>query len=157
MGNKRPRSPFPQPRSQPVALLILLLWSAAVSADPPEYQIEALGTLGGPYSRARAISSLGRIVGEAYTSGNVEHAFLWQNDAMSDLGTLGGQRSRAFDINISGQAVGWAQNATGTTKPALWQSGQPIELPTLGGASGTAWAVNDSGRAVGNAFLSQST
>ena len=55
-----------------------------------------LGTLGGLYSAAYAVSDAGVVVGKADTETfGQTHAFAWQNGAMTDLGTLGGANSLA--------------------------------------------------------------
>ena len=62
-------------------------------------QLQPLGTLGGTWSRAVAISGTGQVVGTSATaetdsSGDeLFHAFLWDQQTMLDLGTLGGPTS----------------------------------------------------------------
>jgi len=136
-----------------LAGVFALICSMGMTAEALQYRIEALGTLGGSFSRARSINNNGQIVGESYTSGGVEHGFSWQSGAISDLGTSGGIRSRAMDLNSQGHAVGWSNNASGTTSPALWKDGQINELPTLGTAGGGAWGINDHDAVVGNAYV----
>ena len=121
-----------------------------------QYQIEPLGSLGGNYSRAMAISNSNLVAGYAYTPDSVEHAFLWQNGSMSDLGTLGGATSRAYDVNQAGQVAGWAANTLGQARPIVWNGAAIQELPTLGGPAGAVRGINDSGHAVGNAYLTSS-
>jgi probable HAF family extracellular repeat protein len=84
--------------------------------DPPTgpaYTVVDLGTLGGTYSHAYDINNFGQIVGDSTTSGGVGHAFLWENNSMTDLGTLA-SGSIAFAVSdgeviagASGQAVRW--------------------------------------------------
>jgi len=139
-----------------VTLAVLVF---CAGSEARQYRAEPLGSLGGGYGRARAMSSTGYAVGEALipVQGTVEHAFRWYDGVMLDLGTLGGGRSRALDVNVAGCAPGWAQNAAGATRPVYWDSyGSIHELPTLGGRAGTAWAINDYGTMAGNAYISDS-
>jgi probable HAF family extracellular repeat protein len=62
-----------------------------------------LGTLGGTSSGAYGINNAGQVMGTAFTSGGVKHAFLYSEGSMSDLGTLGGTHSEATGINPSSE------------------------------------------------------
>ncbi len=71
-----------------------------------------IGTLGGNYSRGRAINNRGRVVGDAATTDNSSHAFLYRNGKMIDLNDLipagsGWVLNSATDINDAGQIVGY--------------------------------------------------
>ena len=79
-----------------------------------------LGTLGGDNSSAKALNDRGQVVGRSGTVANLpdnlppdtyDHAFLWQDGAMTDLGALGGTYSVAEAINIRGWVVGASTNA----------------------------------------------
>src|SRR5260370_26017069 len=76
--------------------------SSKVFAQPTD-----LGTLGGTFSGAIAVSNSGQVVGESTTAGDTEnHAFSWTaGGGMVDLGTLGGTTSVAFAVNGSDQVV----------------------------------------------------
>lgn len=128
------------------------------------YRITDLGTLGGSFSRANAINSLGQIVGGSYNAtpdpampGSHEtRAFLWQHGVMTDLGTFGGADADQFGgnvtgatgINDKGQVVGGAtynavidpacgdENGAITCNHAfLWAKGKMTFLGTLKGVT----------------------
>jgi probable HAF family extracellular repeat protein len=70
----------------------------------------AMTNLGGVNANAENINDLGAVVGES-TVGASLHAFLWQNNIMTDLNTLidpasGWTLNLALHINDSGQIVG---------------------------------------------------
>ena len=108
-----------------------------------------LGTLGGHFSYARAISDDLRIVGYSLLSDEATHrATLWQNGATLDLGTLGGTNSQASDINSLGHVVGVADTATNEPHACLFTldvNGNVLgrtDLGTLGGGYSYAYGVN---------------
>lgn len=75
-----------------------------------------IGTLGGSFTRVYDMNDLGQIVGQSeknntsFIDGKAEqHAFLWQNNVMTDLGALVG------DLGFSGIEV-WQQALTITVK-----------------------------------------
>jgi probable HAF family extracellular repeat protein len=76
-----------------------------------------LGTLGGPYSLAYDINDSRQIVGEAYLSEDVDHAFVYADGIMTDLNTLtpgsGWTLTQARAINDLGQIVGYRINPSG--------------------------------------------
>lgn len=140
--------------------------------------VTTLGTLGGSWSQAFGINSTGQVVGAAYITGDVEHAFFWSNGKIQDLGTLGGSWSYATAINSAGQVVGgsstssgemhaigtpWsyatainsAGQVVGSSHPAsgqsafLWSNGEMQYLGTLGGNYSYANGINSAGQVVG--------
>jgi probable HAF family extracellular repeat protein len=72
-----------------------------------------IGTLGGVYSRANAISDLGMAVGFAYDDSNDAKAFRWTDSGgLEDLNDLidpasGWELVEAWDVNGHGDIVGW--------------------------------------------------
>ena len=54
-----------------------------------------LGTLGGSYSRAHAISPEGHIVGYSETAAGNQRAFVWRDGKMYNLGAWAGLQHRA--------------------------------------------------------------
>jgi probable HAF family extracellular repeat protein len=113
---------------------------------------EDLGTLGGSYSYATAISDSGQVVGYATTTSGETHAFLYDNGSMTDLGTLGGSYSYATDINDLGKVVGYSITTSGDTRAFLYANGSMTDLGTLGGSHSIANDINDSGQAVGTSY-----
>jgi len=60
------------------------------------YKIADLGILGGAASDGWGLNNAGYVVGVPYLGGDAaQHAFLYNQDSMTDLGTLGGQNSWA--------------------------------------------------------------
>jgi probable HAF family extracellular repeat protein len=128
-----------------------------------------LGTLGGEFSRASAISDRGWIVGssglKAYGS---RHAFLYRNGRLEDLGVPDGfERSDAKGINTEGMIVGEVSTITGSgflridvdSRAYRCREGRWSDLNRLSDLSHTglnrlltAAAVNDRGQIVGDAL-----
>ena len=127
------------------ALSVFVSLAGASGPTPPLFTMIDLGSLGGSYSAAQAISNNGQVVGESNA-----HAFYWtQATGMMDLGTLGG-RSSALGVNDGGQVFGLYYTATGYTRVFSWnQTSGMIDLGTLGGSSTTANGMNASGQIVG--------
>src|SRR5262249_7847583 len=60
------------------------------------------------------------------------HAFLWQNDTMTDLGTLPGDfSSGATGINENGLIVGNSCDVNGNCRAFVWEGGVMTDLNTL--------------------------
>src|SRR5256886_12732247 len=126
-----------------VVTLLLLLATAMVTmsatigtASTTSVNVRNLGALpGSVYSIAVGINDHGQVVGLSDS-----HAFLWQNDTMTDLGGGG-----ANGINNLGQAVGGSG-----TRAVLWEDGAVTDLGTLPGDDySVAYAIKDAGQVVG--------
>jgi probable HAF family extracellular repeat protein len=130
-----------------------------------------LGTLGGDFSAAGAVSNKNQVVGGSATASGDEHAFLWtpggtdgvlSNLQMKDLGTLGGTFSRAAAVNVRGDVVGVSTTSSGFLHAFLWTPGgshgipsnpQMKDLGTLGGDSSEANAINREGEVGGSSAI----
>jgi len=97
-----------------LALLATVAWSQTLTW---------LGTLGGDWSEAIAVSADGSVVvGVAKNAAGQPRAFRWtRTGGMEDLGTLGGSESAALDVSWDGSVVvGWAQDAAGRRWAFRW-------------------------------------
>ena len=148
----RPDDPLPTaPRvTLPVAPRAAVLGASVIV-------LPTLGGTGQPSSND--INDAGQVVGSAFTSGNVEHAFLWTpGQGMRDLGNVW---SYATAVNNAGQVVGESGRPTGASHAFLWTpSGGMQDLGSLWGGGGPLWVeaeaarsgaadINDAGHIVG--------
>ena len=137
-----------------------------------------LGVLPGGYrSEAVAINGRGQVVGTSNVADRTQHAFVWQNGAMTDLGRAAGviginERGQvliparrhaviwdngvvrrlalsAAAFNDAGQVVGAKRLSNGGRHAALWTKGRVRDLGTLGGKQSEAVAINNRGLVVG--------
>ena len=81
------------------------------------------------------INNQGQVVGTAGLPADTDssfHAFLWQNDVLTDLGTLPGDVGSSGDgINSKGQVVGGSFDVDGNFRAFLWENGVMMDLNTL--------------------------
>jgi probable HAF family extracellular repeat protein len=119
-----------------------------------------LGNLGGTYTQAGAINSLGEIVGQSTSDNGQMRPFLWNPNpapgALTDLGFFAGVDIQAEDRNASGTIVGAVRSTATTLQTAfVWRAGVFALLPDLGappagdGIVSYATGVNDAGVIVG--------
>jgi len=119
----------------------------------PIFTMVDLGTLGGPYSIARAVNNAGQIAGTSnYSLTGPQHAVIWAGDGPQDLGTLGGQSqptwSEASGMNETGQVIGRSKPLSCPDSDPnchhgfVWsESTQMLDLPPLPGKYTRSWAV----------------
>lgn len=115
-----------------------------------------LGTFGGTYAEAVAVSADGSVVaGSAGTPNNAAMAFRWEGGTLQALGTLGGADSFARAVSADGTSVvGVSSLANRNLHAFLWQAGAITDLGTLGGDHSTPTAINADGQVVvGNSLL----
>lgn len=121
-----------------------------------------LGVLfNGRSSAANAVNANNQIVGQSEMLANDgqrhRHAFLWDNNAMTDLGALPGGNSEAFGINDSGIIVGILDENIAV----MWRDGRMIVLNDLLPENSpwqslvAAHAINNKNQIVGTGQLKQ--
>ena len=120
-------------------------YSGGVMAD--------LGVLGGAYSSAQGINSVGTIVGDSTLSGSSIYGFSYSGGHMTGL--LGGTSSHATGINNAGTIVGYVYYGDWC---AFRSSGGVMTLlGTLGGTTSVAYGINSAGTIVGRSCPSGSS
>jgi probable HAF family extracellular repeat protein len=121
--------------------------------DGADLSVVDLGTLGGPFSTARAINEVGDIVGQFGVDDRTVHAFFWRDGIMTDLETLaGGSGSDAYAVNAAGQVAGISYTSDRLPRAVLWTDDTIIDLGTLTGGERSysyAYGINDDGVVVG--------
>jgi len=114
-----------------------------------------LGSLGGRFGEALAVSDTGVVVGYSYTAGDPSypHPFVWTADTgMIDLGTPVNGFGSATAVNHKGDVVGYSStNGNSDVRPFQWSfaSGM-INLGTSTGGDSFAVGISTNGLVVGN-------
>jgi probable HAF family extracellular repeat protein len=117
--------------------------------------VQDLGTLGGSWSAAYAISDSGKVAGTSETATGSFEAFTTSGGALKSLGTLGGPSSQGFAINNAGEVAGAAQTAGGYYHAFTWSGMSLLDLGTLGGTQSYAYGLNNDGDVVGYSYTAQ--
>ena len=117
-------------------------------------------SMSGCFSVAAGINNKGQIVGNSNTggpgySGDLYHAFLYQNGTMTDLGPIFGSTGQSYagDINDAGQIAGSATPTGGSSRAFIYDTRDDsvIDLGVLPDATASgAMAINASGHVVGS-------
>ncbi|MEM7307865.1 MAG: hypothetical protein AAF682_14395 [Planctomycetota bacterium] len=134
-----------------VALATLVaLGPAAGLASAQLYEIEDLGTFGGPTSAANAINESGAVVGWATTAAGTQWGFhLWQGVRINLTHITGAFTAEALGVsNNIEESCGWALNSQGQRRGMLWVFDTIIDVGTLGGTEAQSYDLNTS-RVVG--------
>lgn len=103
-----------------------------------------------PISIAYDVNDLGQVTGWA-TSGPtyLQHAFLWDNGAVTDLGTLGGDQANGRAINDHGHVVGISSTPAGNPHGFFWNNGSMTDIGVLASSQSAAYDINDLDQIVG--------
>ena len=148
---RQPIAPLPS-RRKLVAVVLLLAFVMPQLPLAQAQGITELGTLGGTYSSATAVSADGAVVvGAADMAGNTaRHAFRWTSAGMADLGTLGGTYSSANAVSADGTVVvGTSYTAGDVAYHAFrWSRAGMADLGTFGGTTSFANAASSNGAVV---------
>ena len=114
-----------------------------------------LGSLGGGFGEAVAVSDSGVVVGYSYTAGEISysHPFVWtQEGGMTDLAPLA-TGGIATAVNDDGVVVGYGTDGSGMTRAFVWSlEGGLVELNPVDGRDSFASGVSADGLVVGSTF-----
>jgi probable HAF family extracellular repeat protein len=114
------------------------------------YSVTDLGTLGGTYSSARAISSNGFVTGIASDASGNQQAFIYALGQMHALSDQGASSAGGNGVNTSGQVAAVDQKST-SDRALRFENGKMRALGDLGGGTASAFAINGHGNVVGSA------
>ena len=97
-----------------------------------------LGTLGGTYSYAQAVSADGSVVvGYSQNASSQNNAFRWSAGVMTNLGTLGGTYSLAQAVSADGSVVvGYSENASNESRAFLYRNSVMLDVQDWLGSVG---------------------
>src|SRR5262245_51072016 len=136
-----------------VVIALVSTFLGTFNITQAESQMIDLGTFGGTSSVALDINDNNQVVGWSQLESGEMHAFLWENDVMTDLAP-NSEEGLARAINNKGQIVGWTYS-NGITRATLWDHGVEIDLGRLGGFDSHAFDINDHGQIVGNSAIQE--
>jgi probable HAF family extracellular repeat protein len=115
-----------------------------------------LGSFGGPFGEALAVSDSGVVVGYSYTAGDISysHPFVWtQETGMIDLGLLGtGNGGLATSVNDDGIVAGYTSTEGGQgTRAFVWtREGGMVAIGPVDGRDNYASGISADGLVVGS-------
>jgi probable HAF family extracellular repeat protein len=169
-----------------LAAALVVITSATAQTQKPKtqhhhYQLVQIPTLGGPETAfVDAVNNIGVVNAQGSVSGGtanttlsdpyspnywwtptglITHAYLWQNDTLTDLGSLPGTNNSASTwITDNGNIVGYSEN--GQIDPSVpdlpeisavaWLNGGIVNLGALGGGyQSAAMSINNDGAVTG--------
>ncbi|MBX3738252.1 MAG: hypothetical protein KF715_16275 [Candidatus Didemnitutus sp.] len=131
------------------AALLGLAGSALAQTTPAIQSLTALGTLGGPTSRAYAVNDAGQITGYSVDASNHQHAFIYSGGVMTDINPVAATgTSYGNSINNSGTVVGYAQVGA-TVTPFSYSGGTATDLTSVLGSPAYPRGINDGGMIAG--------
>lgn len=110
-----------------------------------------LGTLGGTWGNAEAISDNGLVVGTAATPSGNYSATYWSGEVATPIFSGTTVRGRAKGVNESGQIAGYSTQS-GPEHAFLYSNGVITDLGTLGGSVSLAYGINENGEVVGYSY-----
>lgn len=113
------------------------------------YAVTDVGTLGGSYSSAHAISTNGLVTGIATDGGGVNQVFIYALGRMQSLGNQGGTMAVGNGVNDSGEVAAFASEPV-SNHALRYHSGRLQDIGDLGGGIATAYAINAQGNVVGS-------
>jgi probable HAF family extracellular repeat protein len=114
------------------------------------YTVTDLGTLGGSYSSARAISANGLVTGISSDASGADQAFVYALGQMQALSDQGASLAGGNGVNASGEVAAFDQEST-SGRALRYENGRMRYLGDLGGGTATAFAINMHGNVAGSA------
>ena len=114
------------------------------AADPPQFVVTDLGTLGGSTSAGYGINNLGQVSGYSDTTNNAaREAVLFSNGAITDLGTLGDDPSYGYSVSNIADVTGYSLTLTEDYHAYLYSNGIMHDIPGVNGTSSEGHCINN--------------